>query len=309
MDTSKSILQEVFFSPREGTPFSFDVKRDDLIDPLISGNKWRKLKYNILHAKQLNKKGILTFGGAYSNHLIATAKTAKLHQLASIGIVRGEELSIHSNPTLMQCHELGMQLIFITRSAYKASTQEGCYPSYANKYPEYYLIPEGGNNYYGMLGCQEIHKEIPKEYDHIYLAGGTGTTAAGILWGSNENTHIHLISALKGTFLFNNIKKLMITACGDKTIASEYLQRLEVISDKRFGGFAKNNPSLFDEINQLYRQTGLKTEPIYTGKVWFQLFTDVQNELYSKDEKILFIHTGGLQNAASWNDQLEWFNI
>jgi len=304
MDTSLSILQKVRFSLENCEPFTFWIKRDDLIDPIVSGNKWRKLKYNLEKAKHQKSIGILTFGGAFSNHLIATAKACQLNGLKSIGIVRGDELKIDSNDTLKMCHELGMDLRFVSRSDYKKRNEYDYLYQLRDQYSQYYIVPEGGANFYGAIGCQEILQETPNDFDHIYLAGGTGTTAVGVLSAVPDKIKVHLVSALKGDFLADEVLRgLQKLSYNEAESLSSYKQ-LVLNTDHHFGGYGKVNQELLDFINDFYKQTEIPLDPIYTGKAMYALMQDYNAGLISKNEKCLFIHTGGLQGAKKWSDQL-----
>lgn len=304
LDTSKSILQKIRFPFQEDESFCFEIKRDDLIDPVISGNKWRKLAYNLLQAKQTQKKGILTFGGAFSNHLVATAKAAEISGLSSIGIVRGEELTAESNPTLKACVEYGMQLIFIPRSEYRTICTSFSLKDVAIRYSDYHIVPEGGKNYLGVVGCQHILTETENDYDHVYLAGGTGTTGAGVLLSSPEKTIVHVVSALKGDFLKKEIQDLVYQAIFDEEITDEFIKRLIVCDDAHFGGYGEVPKELIQFINEAYENIELKLDPIYTGKAFFKMMEDVKSGRIKKSDKVLFLHTGGLQGAQSWKETL-----
>lgn len=305
LDTSKSTVQKIRFPIQENESFHFEIKRDDLIDLVVSGNKWRKLEYNLLQAEQTKKKGILTFGGAYSNHLVATAKAAKMHGFSSVGIVRGEELTAESNPTLKVCEEYGMNLVFVSRTEYKNSCTSSALHDISFRYPDYHIVPEGGKSYLGVVGCQHIMKETENDYSHVYLAGGTGTTAAGVLLSTPEKTIVHVVSALKGDFLKQDIKELVYKAVFDEEITNEYMQRLNVYSDSRFGGYGKVPEELIDFINEVYKKTTLRLDPIYTGKAFFKMIEDVKSGRIKENDKVLFIHTGGLQGANSWKE-IDW---
>ena len=306
LDTSNSIIEKVRLPIGKGEPFSFDIKRDDLIDPVISGNKWRKLKYNLLIAIEKKNEGIITFGGPFSNHLIATAKAAKEANLSSIGIVRGDELSVDSNDTLKACHHYGMKLIFISRSDYREKEEVIFIKQLHSDYPNYFLVPEGGRNYYGVIGCQEILSETSNNYDHVYLAGGTGTTGAGVLLGVSDKTTVNVVSALKGSFLRNEIENLLFLSLNDKSIVDSYINKLKVHNDSHLGGYAKVTPELFEYINNIYSEISLKLDPIYTAKAFLKMENDFKNGLISREDKVLFIHTGGLQGAISWKDKIEY---
>ena len=304
LNTSNSIIEKVRLPIGKGEPFSFDVKRDDLIDPVISGNKWRKLKYNLLIAAERKNDGLITFGGPFSNHLIATAKAASQANLKSIGIVRGDELNSESNETLMACSQIGMKLVFISRTNYKDKGEPFFIKQLHSDYPNYFLVPEGGSNYYGVIGCQEILSETTNDYDHIYLAGGTGTTGAGVLLGASEGTQINVVSALKGSFLKDDINHLLYLVLNDKEFAESYLERLVVHNEAHFGGYAKVPHELLNYINSFYTSTHLKLDPVYTAKAMFQMENDYNKGVIQKKDKVLFIHTGGLQGALSWKNDL-----
>jgi len=306
LNTSKSIIEKVRLPIGKNEPFSFDIKRDDLIDSVISGNKWRKLKYNLLNAANRKNEGVITFGGPFSNHLIATAKAASLAGLKSIGIVRGDELSFESNETLRSCHALGMKLVFVSRAYYREKDEPIFINKLQSKYPNYYLVPEGGRNYYGVIGCQEILNETTNDYNHVYLAGGTGTTGAGVLLGASENTHVNVVSALKGSFLRDEIEQLLNWALNDRDSVEAHLTRFTVHNDGHFGGYAKVSSELLKFINEVYHTIHLKLDPIYTGKAMYQLVLDFRNGLIDPEDKVLFIHTGGLQGALSWKGVLAY---
>lgn len=304
LDTSRSKLEKVRLPLGKGEPFSFDIKRDDLIDPVISGNKWRKLKYNLLSALERKNEGIITFGGPFSNHLIATAKAANQNKLRSIGIVRGDELNSESNETLKTCKLFGMELVFISRSEYKEKDESYFIKKLHSDYPNFYLVPEGGRNYYGVIGCQEILSETANDYAHVYLAGGTGTTGAGILLGASENTHVNVVSALKGSFLHKEIEQLLYLVLNDYSLVESYLEKLKVRNDSHFGGYAKVNQELIHYINEIYKSTLLKLDPIYTAKAFHQMDLDYRNGIIKPEDKVLFVHTGGLQGANTWRESI-----
>lgn len=305
---NRSTIQRVQFSFGEAGLFSFDIKRDDLIDPVISGNKWRKLKYNIERAEQNKNEGIITFGGAYSNHLIATAQAAYQFGLKAIGIVRGEELNPTSNETLRSCSKLGMELIFVSREEYKSRNEKQYQAQLHDQFENYWIVPEGGANYYGAVGCQEIITETDEPYDHIYVAMGTGTTAAGILSATKPPATVHGISALKGDFLEQDVKKMMWQLVMDDSSVDDFMQRFELNAHSHFGGYGKTDARLFRLIRAFFEQTGVPLEPIYTGKALYALVTDIAKGHVIKDERILFIHSGGLQGGRSFEEELPFLS-
>lgn len=290
--TDKAIVEEHQFN-YEGLSLRLFIQRDDLIDTLVSGNKWRKLKYNIANAIHQKKAGVLTFGGAYSNHLVATAKAANLAGLASIGIVRGEELNVKSNATLMMCHNWGMELKFISRSDYAQRYNQDYIKNVQLTYPRYFLIPEGGANYYGLMGCVEIAEHFPK-IDHVFVALGTGTTAAGLRIGLPAETKLHVVSALRGNSDKEAVQSLLAAYTYDEETTTELLENTVFYEDKH-GGYGKWNQSLTDLIVTFYQQTGVKLDLIYTGKVLYQLLQLFKEKQIHSEEKVLLVHTGGVQ--------------
>lgn len=305
---NRSTIQKVQFSFGETGLFSFDIKRDDLIDPVISGNKWRKLKYNIERAQQNKNDGIITFGGAYSNHLIASAQAAYQFGLNAIGIVRGEELNPTSNETLRACSKLGMELIFVSREAYRSRNEKQYQAQLHDQFENYWIVPEGGANYYGAVGCQEIITESDEPYDHVYVAMGTGTTAAGILSATKSPTIVHGVSALKGDFLREDVRKMLWQLVMDESSVEEFMKRFKLNANSHFGGYGKTDARLFRLIRAFFQQTGVPLEPIYTGKTLFALVNDLATGQIDRNDRILFVHTGGLQGGRSFEKELPFLS-
>lgn len=295
-DTSKSILQEINLGS-EFPNVHLLVKRDDLIHPEVSGNKWRKLKYNIELVQFQKKDGILTFGGAYSNHLLATAAACNLAGLKSIGIVRGEELNENSNENLKRCSELGMELKFVSREEYDSRNEKISQEAWKEEYPFYLLVPEGGSNYYGMVGCQEIWKELPERVDHIFVAQGTTTTSCGLLVGGNEHTKVHVVPVLKGFDSKAEMKKQLFPFLIDEEIIAESLNRVEVHTEAHFGGYGKWNDELRNFIHHCQEEYDLPLDKIYTGKAFYALMEWLKAQEFENPQTIVFIHTGGLMNG------------
>lgn len=268
---------------------SVTVKRLDLIHPTISGNKFFKLKYNFLEAQRLGYTQVLSFGGAYSNHIFALAHAAHEYDLHSIGIIRGQELRDQPlNPTLYTAQNLGMQLEFISRQDYRQKHTPAFTQSLRQRYPHAYIIPEGGTNTLAAQGCEEIlSSHDTQNFDVICCAVGTGGTIAGIINSSCDSQQILGFSALKGDFLTDDIKQWVNK------------QNWTIFSDDIFGGYAKLNPELLDFIKQIKRQYDLQLEPIYTGKAFYHLLKLIQEHYFPASTRILFIHTGGLQTIQS----------
>jgi len=265
------------------------VKREDLVHPYLSGNKWRKLKYNLLEAlKQQNRK-LLTFGGAHSNHIYATAAAGKLFDLQTIGIIRGHELDA-TNETLAFAKACGMGLKFISRQDYKNKAENSFLQHLKGEFGDFYLIPEGGTNTFAVKGCEEILSRADYlHYDFIAVMMGTSGTATGILNASSGFSHILGVSALKGDFMANEIGKLNV-----KYGLKGYLN-YSAITQYHHGGYAKSSPELDDFIVQFQTKTGIPIEHVYSGKLFYALFDLIAKDFFRAGTKILAIHTGGLR--------------
>lgn len=271
------------------------VKREDLIHPLISGNKFRKLKYNLLEAKKCSAKIILTFGGAYSNHILATAAAGKINGLRTIGVIRGEELkgNYKNNPTLLQAEALGMHLHFIDRKSYKNKDRIDFIDGLKIKFGDFYLVPEGGTNELAIKGCEEIILEEDTKFDFICCAVGTGGTISGIINSAFEHQKIIGFPALKGDFLSNDIRKFVTR------------DNWHLILEYHFGGYGKTKEELISFLNQFYGQTAIPLDPIYTGKMMFGIIDLIEKDYFPNNSKILAIHTGGLQGVIGVNKVLK----
>jgi len=270
---------------------SLFVKRDDLIDPFVSGNKWRKLKYILQDATEKNKKHLITFGGAYSNHLLATAAAAAQNNFKTTAFVRGEEVN---NPMLTLCKLFGMQLHFIDRESYKH--KEVLFEKHYSNNNEAYFVNEGGASEEAVIGCAEIIEELEENFDHIFCAAGTGTTAAGLLRGINKHqlqTTLHVIPVLKGgDFIQDEI-----------AMYESDLTKLQLHTDYHFGGYAKTTPELITFIKDFTSSTGILLDPIYTSKMCYATFDLIEKGIIEKDAKILMLHTGGIFGILGKIDQ------
>lgn len=262
------------------------VKRDDLIHPQISGNKWRKLKFNVEQALKEDKTSLLTFGGAFSNHLIATAFAAKRFGLAAIGVVRGNEF-LELNSTLEACESAGMQLHFVSREVYRTKQDQGFISQLKNQFGDFYLIPEGGANELAVKGCEEIVTEIKQKFDYVACAAGTGTTAAGIL-RSLTDEKLLVFPALKGG---EGLEK-EILKWQKKEISKSQLQ---LFTNYHFGGYAKISSELVEFTNQFYKDFCIPLDLVYTSKLFYGLFDLIQSGYFSCGSRILVLHSGGLQ--------------
>jgi len=264
------------------------VKRDDLIHQEVSGNKFRKLKYNIEKARAYNCETLITYGGAYSNHLLAVAAVGRLENFKTVGVVRGDELSKSSNKLLKRCHELGMQLRFIDRTNYKLKKHSDGIESLESE--SVLHIPEGGANREGILGCKDIITETTNDYDYIFVAQGTCTTSLGIYMAMAVCTKLVVVPVLKGFDSLLEMEKL-----AKKVNVKIDFNKIEVLADYHFGGYAKSERALDLFVKSFNSQSQFNIETVYTAKVMFAM-----NEYLAKikgNKKALFVHTGGLFNV------------
>lgn len=274
------------------------IKREDEIHPFVSGNKFRKLKYNIYEAIKVRQKTLLTFGGAFSNHILATASAAQMSGLNSIGIIRGDELgkdirkTLASNPTLQKAHGLGMKFHFISREEYRQKSEPSFIDTLRSKFGDFYLIPEGGTNELAIKGCEEIITEKDNSFDVLAICVGTGGTIAGIINASEAYQNVIGFPVLKGNFLQKEIQQFV-----SKT-------NWKLQPDFHFGGYAKYDETLINFINTFYKEYKIPLDPIYTGKMMFGLFDLIKNDYFRIGTKILAIHTGGLQGIDGFNERL-----
>ncbi len=296
--TQNSVNQK--FKSFEDLGIIIDVKREDLLHKEVSGNKLRKLKYNLIKAQNLGHNTILTYGGAFSNHIAATAAAGKILGLKTIGIIRGEELgadlqkTLSGNDTLQQAHDNGMQFHFVSREAYRFKNSKEFLAQIQMDYGSFYHIPEGGTNALAVKGTEEILTEFDKEnYDIICVAAGTGGTAAGIINSASTHQKVYVFSALKGDFMKTEIEKF--TSHND----------FELINDDVFGGYAKSDDRLISYMNSRFRESGIPLEPIYTAKMMYRIEHMVKTGVIKGKSRILAIHTGGLQSIAGFNKMLE----
>lgn len=261
-----------------------DVLRIDKIHPVVSGNKWFKLRYYLEEAQQQKKTTIVTFGGAWSNHIVATAAACQLYNLNSIGIIRGEEPDAPS-ATLLEARQLGMQLVFSSRDTYKSKELPA---SLTNK-DDCYIIREGGYGITGAKGAATIlDHALEKNYTHICCAAGTGTMTAGLLIHSSQ-AEIISVSVLKNNIqLDDDIRQLV-----------NINKKPVIIHDYHFGGYAKHTPALFSFMNEFYKQTSIPSDFVYTGKLFFAINDLVSNNYFNQGSKLLVIHSGGLQGNRS----------
>jgi 1-aminocyclopropane-1-carboxylate deaminase len=274
---------------------SLSIRREDLIHPFISGNKFRKLKYNLIQAKAENQDTLLTFGGAFSNHIAAAAFAGAAHGFRTIGIIRGDELEnkILINPTLKFAQECGMRFKFVTRESYRHKTESDFIANLKNEFGDFYYVPEGGTNEYAVKGCQEILSVEDAQYDFICSAVGTGGTISGLINSILPHQKVLGFPALKGDFLNDEIRKFAQN------------ENWELITDYHFGGYGKVNQELIAFLNRFYRENQIPLDPIYTGKMVFGVMDLIGKNFFKENSKILLIHTGGLQGISGMNIKLK----
>ncbi|WP_347924364.1 pyridoxal-phosphate dependent enzyme [Pontimicrobium sp. SW4] len=271
------------------------IKREDKIHPFISGNKYRKLKYNLQEAQKFGCDSLLTFGGAYSNHIVAVAAAGKEFGFKTIGVIRGEELfnKINENPTLRFAKSQGMQLKFVSRSAYRDKESNSFLKTLKEEFGIFYLVPEGGTNQLAVKGCEEILVAEDEKFDYICSAVGTGGTISGLINTSKSYQEVLGFPALKGDFLSTNISKFVTN------------NNWQLITDFHFGGYAKVNRELIEFINQFKQEYNIPLDPVYTGKLMFGVIKMIEANYFEKHSKILVIHTGGLQGIKGMNKRLK----
>lgn len=265
------------------------IKREDLNDKFISGNKCYKLKYNLIEARRLGCKTLLTFGGAYSNHIHATAAAGKNFGFKTIGVIRGEE-HLPLNPTLSSAQENGMLFEYLDRKSYRNKYDAELISRFKNKYGDFYLIPEGGSNHLAVKGCSEIIPGIKINYNYICCACGTGGTLAGLILGLNSNSKAIGFSVLKGGGFLNRSVKNLLSGFGKNDLLN-----WEINLDYHFGGYAKFNNELLNYCKEFNYQYKIELEPIYTGKMFYGIFHLIRQNYFQPDTTIVAIHSGGLQ--------------
>lgn len=299
LENTYSENQQVFHPILEKASVSLHVKREDRIHHEVSGNKFRKLKYNLIEARKLGYKTILTFGGAYSNHIAATAAAGKMMDMKTVGVIRGDELAVNlsetlsTNPTLRFASNSGMELRFISRAKYREKTSTTVLEELTKEFAPVYVIPEGGTNLLAVKGCEEILTDSDDIYDAICCAVGTGGTISGLINSSLDHQMVLGFPALKGNFLSDEIKK--------------YTSKInwKLITDYHFGGYGKINVEGIEFINMVYAQQGIALDPVYTGKMLYGVFDMVKKGAFPKNTRILAVHTGGLQGIAGMNKKLQ----
>lgn len=267
------------------------MKREDLLHPFISGNKFRKLKYNIIFAKENGFGTLLTFGGAYSNHIAATAAAGREYGIRTIGIIRGEELASTTNPTLDFAKSCGMELHFVSREEYRRKSELDFIESLRSQFGDFYLVPEGGTNDLAVKGCEEILTEDDAKFTHIACAVGTGGTISGLINSALPHQRVLGFPALKADL-------------SDDILKFATVGNWQLITDYHFGGYGKVTAELVHFMNSFYDKTGILLDPLYTAKMVFGVINLAEKGYFETGASILMIHTGGLQGIEGMNELL-----
>ncbi len=287
------------------------IKRDDLLHTIISGNKWRKLKYNIKQAKKLNKKSILSFGGSYSNHIHALAFACYQQGIKSKAIIRGER-EYANNFTLSWAKHWGMELIFVNRETYRKRQQAHYLASLQHEYAHSFIVPEGGSNSLALLGVGEICDELQQQgahYDHLLLPVGSGGTLAGLVSADKNQHNLLGIAVLKqgnktANYLTNEVNKLL-------TQSARQFTNWQIFNHYHCGGYAKFSSLDLARIQAFMVSTNIPLEPVYSGKMILALLDLIEQNYFQAHDKIMLLHTGGLQGLAGLAERnlinpLEW---
>jgi len=304
-----TLSQQVTQSPLQGIQhplltaknITLSIKRDDLIHPTISGNKWRKLKHNLLHAEAQGIQQLLSFGGAYSNHIHALAAAAHLFNFNATGIIRGEA-HYATNPTLSQAQAWGMQLQFVDRKTYRLKAEQDFLTQLALAHPNAYIIPEGGTNALAIPGVEEVVAELSLQMqtpiDHLFTATGSAGTLSGLISGAikhSPNTHVHGVAVLKKAEYLNHVIPELVPNAAhiNWQLHTQYHE----------GGYGKVSAKLAEFCQHFTQHTQIPIEPIYTGKMLFALWQMIEQSYFAPGSHIVAVHTGGLQGLAGLKEQ------
>jgi len=301
-DTSPSFtLQELTEPAATRRNIRLLLLRDDLLHPALPGNKWRKLKYNLAEAHRLGHNALLTFGGAYSNHLAAVAAAGPLHGFRTIGVVRGEP-TLPLNPTLAKAVAHGMQLRYLDRATYRRKAEPTVLAELLRETGPAYILPEGGSNALALPGCAELVTELASQtdFDYLCVACGTGGTLAGLLTGLHGTRQVVGVAALKNAdFLRPEIDGLTQAATNSTYTNWELHTRYHL------GGYAAYSAELMECIREFQARHGVLLDPIYTGKLLYAVFDLLEHDYFAPGSTVVAVHTGGLQGWQGFRQRFE----
>ena len=292
-------IQKIESQLLKNSGYHLAMLREDLIHPVVSGNKFRKLKYNLLKASETGKQRLLTFGGAFSNHIAAVAAAGTEFGFETIGVIRGEELEteVSRNTTLNFAQQQGMALHFVSRDDYRKKEMPAFIDGLKNLFGDFYLLPEGGTNTLAVQGCMEILTPETTKFDYICIPAGTGGTISGVVKASEKYQTVIGFSALKGNFQTSEVEKHCTR--GNFRITDDYC----------FGGYAKIDSVLVRFINDFKNVHNVSLDPVYTGKMMYGIMEMVKNKEFKENSRILAVHTGGLQGIHGMNKRLKRKNL
>jgi len=274
------------------------IKRDDLIHPIISGNKWRKLKFNLEHARNMSKEGVISFGGAYSNHIHALALACSKNNLSSIGVIRGEP-HYGNNFTLSAAQRWGMQLHFVDRETYRKRNDSNYLSILQKEYPNHFIVPEGGSNALALKGVGETINELNSQHDYntLIVPTGSGGTLAGLVKADINKHEILGVAVLKqAEYLVEEINSLL----GNES--SQYT-RWRLLTDYHRGGYAKFSNRDLERILKFSNETSIPFEPVYSGKMLLAFLDLLEQGYFPSGHKVVLLHTGGLQGIGGMVEQ------
>jgi len=277
------------------------MKRTDLVHPVISGNKWYKMKYNIVEMKNLGFDTLLTFGGAFSNHIHAAAHAGKIFSFKTIGLIRGEE-HLPLNTTLQTAVDDGMELHYVDRTTFRKRETEEFLNSIRERFGNVFLLPVGGTNKIALKGCAEIIDQIDIDYNYICSASGSGGTFAGLVAGLKGSKHAIAFPALKGGEFLEEVISDLVSEYTGKTFSNWRLN-----TDYHFGGFAKLSKELIDFTHEFEQLNGFELDYIYTNKMMFGIADLIKKGFFKPGETIIAIHSGGLQGNEGMREKVKKF--
>lgn len=294
IDEGRVIIQPLDREWYDQKVAALDMLRLDLVHPIVSGNKWYKLRLNMKHAIDSGFKSVVTFGGGYSNHLIAAAHVARKFSLPSIGIVRGKYPVL--TPTLQACKDEGMELIFVSQEDYDNDQEPKWARNLTVHFDEIFIIPEGGANEWGRVGAGLINRFINASYTHVVLSVGTGTTFIGIRSKLDARQQmLGFVPMKQGTYLGSYIAD---------HVPVEMNRNWKLFDEWHFGGFGRWNKELLMFLNAFYTTSDIPLDMVYTGKMMYGLQQMLIADYFTEDDKILCIHSGGLQGNSSVKGEL-----